>query len=73
MLAMIGDHFSQSDQVWFDLGKEDAWAGKSKQPPEHDPQAASFYELGYSEGRIEHPPTTPSIASEVEATVASDI
>lgn len=70
---MIGDHFSQSDQAWFDRGKEDTWAGKSKQPPEHDPQAASFYDLGYSEGEIERPPTDTSMASEVEATVVSDV
>ncbi|HLP81262.1 MAG TPA: hypothetical protein VK141_04605 [Nitrosomonas sp.] len=70
---MIGDHFSQFDQVWFDHGKEDAWAGKSKQPPEHDPQAASFYDLGYSEGEIGRPPTDTFIASEVEVTVAADI
>jgi hypothetical protein len=44
------------DQDWFDRGKEDAWAGRSKQPPEHDPNAASFYDLGYSEGEIERPP-----------------
>ncbi|GAP98608.1 hypothetical protein [Leptolyngbya sp. NIES-2104] len=43
-------------QEWFDRGKEDAWAGRSKQPPEHDPEAASFYDLGYSEGEIERPP-----------------
>ncbi|MBE9011219.1 hypothetical protein IQ250_13475 [Pseudanabaenaceae cyanobacterium LEGE 13415] len=46
------------DQDWFDRGKEDAWAGRSKQPPEHDPQAASFYDLGYSEGEIERPPVS---------------
>jgi|UPI00035DB5BD hypothetical protein len=44
-------------QEWFDRGKEDAWSGRSKQPPEHDPQAASFYDLGYSEGEIERPKT----------------
>lgn len=43
-------------QEWFDRGKEDAWAGRSKQPPEHDPEAASLYDLGYSEGEIERPP-----------------
>ena len=56
---MISSNSSpQPDQEWFDRGKEDAWAGKSKQPPEHDPQAASFYDLGYSEGEIELPHTT---------------
>ena len=38
---------------WFDRGKEDAWSGRSKCPPEHDPQAASLYDLGYGEGMIQ--------------------
>jgi len=59
---MSGNESSQPDQEWFDRGKEDAWAGKSKQSPEHDPQAASFYDLGYSEGEIERPPTSPQAA-----------
>ncbi|MBD2505364.1 hypothetical protein [Anabaena azotica] len=42
---------------WLNIGKSDAWAGKPKAPPEHDTQAASMYELGYSEGKIENPPT----------------
>ncbi|HEY9659214.1 MAG TPA: hypothetical protein V6C65_12230 [Allocoleopsis sp.] len=41
---------------WFDRGKMDAWAGRSKRPPEHDPQAASFYDLGYGEGTIQRSP-----------------
>lgn len=41
---------------WFDRGKMDAWAGQPKQPPEHDPQAASFYDLGYGEGTIQRSP-----------------
>jgi len=61
-LMMSGNESSQPDQEWFDRGKEDAWAGKSKQSPEHDPQAASFYDLGYSEGEIERPPTSPQAA-----------
>lgn len=44
-------------QEWFDRGKEDAWAGRSKQPPD-DPNTASFYDLGYSEGEIERPPVS---------------
>lgn len=44
---------------WFNLGKDDAWNGKPKQPPEHDTEAASLYDLGYSEGEIERPPTEP--------------
>ncbi len=56
---MVSDNdSSQLDQEWFDRGKGDAWAGQSKQPPEHDPQAASLYDLGYSEGEIERPPTS---------------
>ena len=45
-----------SNEDWFNLGKADAWAGRPKLPPEHDSQAASMYELGYSEGKIERPP-----------------
>lgn len=55
---VISNNSSYPNQEWFDQGKEDAWSGKSKQPPEHDPQAASFYDLGYSEGEIERPPTS---------------
>ena len=50
---------SMSDRDWIDRGKADAWAGKVKQPPEHDPQAASMYDLGYCEGEIEKPPVQP--------------
>ena len=65
VMLMSDNDSSQSDQEWLDRGKEDAWAGKSKQPPEHDPQAASFYDLGYSEGEIERPPTSkPSADAE---------
>ena len=45
-----------TDEDWFNQGKADAWAGKPKQIPEHDPQAASMYDLGYCEGIIEHSP-----------------
>lgn len=45
-----------SDRDWIDRGKADAWAGKAKCPPEHDPQAASMYDLGYCEGEIERSP-----------------
>ncbi|GAX38953.1 hypothetical protein [Nodularia sp. NIES-3585] len=51
-----------TDEDWFNLGKSDAWAGKHKVPPEQDAQAASMYDLGYSEGEIKHPPTeTPEV------------
>lgn len=46
-----------TDEDWFYLGKSDAWAGKPKAPPEQNSQAASMYDLGYSEGEIQHPPT----------------
>jgi hypothetical protein len=45
-----------TDEDWFNLGKSDAWAGRPKVPPEEDSQAASMYDLGYSEGEIAHPP-----------------
>ena len=45
-----------SDRDWIDKGKADAWDGKAKQPPEHDPQAASMYDLGYCEGEIKRSP-----------------
>jgi hypothetical protein len=41
---------------WFSQGKSDAWAGRPKDPPEHDPQAASLYDLGYDEGTIQRSP-----------------
>ena len=52
---------SMTDSDWIDQGKADAWAGKPKQPPEHDPQAASMYDLGYCEGEIERSPVTKII------------
>lgn len=45
-----------TDEDWINQGKADAWAKKSKQTPEHDPQAASMYDLGYCEGEIERSP-----------------
>lgn len=48
-----------SDEDWIDRGKADAWAGKPKQSPEHDPQAASMYDLGYCEGEIGRSPVQP--------------
>ncbi|MEM8721368.1 MAG: hypothetical protein AAGE84_19090 [Cyanobacteria bacterium P01_G01_bin.39] len=44
-----------TDEDWLNQGKADAWADKPKSPPQ-DPQAASMYDLGYSEGGIEHSP-----------------
>jgi len=41
---------------WFSRGKEDAWFGQSKCPPEQDPEDASLYDLGYSEGTIKQSP-----------------
>ncbi|GAB4349976.1 MAG: hypothetical protein OHK0047_43990 [Leptolyngbyaceae cyanobacterium] len=52
---MIGN-FGIED--WFNRGKEDAWLGRSKCPPDLDPEAASLYDLGYNEGAIERSPET---------------
>jgi Holliday junction resolvasome RuvABC DNA-binding subunit len=41
-----------TDEDWFNIGKEDAWSRRPQQAPEHDPQAASLYDLGYNEGEI---------------------
>ena len=49
-------NITQEQEDWFDRGKEDAWSGRPKQPPE-DPQAASLYDLGYSEATIQLAPT----------------
>jgi hypothetical protein len=45
-----------SVEDWFNLGKADAWAGRSKSPPECDAEAASLYDLGFSEGSIKRSP-----------------
>jgi hypothetical protein len=45
------DRVAQED--WFTRGKEDALAGRAKQPPEIDPEQASLYDLGYGEGSIQ--------------------
>jgi hypothetical protein len=45
------EDLAQEDQ--FSRGKEDALLGHSKQPPEDDPEQASQYDLGYSEGSIQ--------------------
>jgi hypothetical protein len=52
---------------WFDRGKADAWSGKSKQPPEVEPEASSMYDLGYSEGEIKRPPSDTSIEDRPDA------
>jgi hypothetical protein len=49
--------FAMSNEDWFNQGKEDAWSGRSKQPPIDDPVAASLYDLGYSEGTYRKPPS----------------
>ena len=49
-------NITQEQEDWFDRGKEDAWLGRPKQPPE-DPQAASLYDLGYGEGMTQPLPT----------------
>ena len=50
-----------TDEDWINQGKADAWEGKPKQTPEHDPQAASMYDLGYCEGEIERSPVKGKI------------
>lgn len=42
-----------AEEDWFSLGKQDALMGRSKQPPETDPEQASLYDLGYGEGSIQ--------------------
>ena len=50
-----------NDEEWINQGKADAWEGKPKQTPEHDPQAASMYDLGYCEGAIERSPNKTQV------------
>ena len=50
-----------TDEEWINQGKADAWEGKPKQTPEHDPQAASMYDLGYCEGEIERSPNKTEV------------
>ena len=50
-----------TDEEWINQGKADAWEGKPKQSPEHDPQAASMYDLGYCEGEIERSPNQTKV------------
>jgi hypothetical protein len=55
---MVRSHIQDmTDEDWFNHGKADAWAGLPKRSPEHDPHAASLYDLGYSEGESRRPPT----------------
>jgi hypothetical protein len=49
-------NFRMTDEEWFAQGKTDAWLGRPKASPEHDPQAASFYDLGYGEGITQRSP-----------------
>jgi hypothetical protein len=59
LLVMEDRHMEQdvsprlTDEDWLNLGKADAWAGRPKTAPEEDPQNASLYDLGYSEGSVE--------------------
>ena len=48
-----------TDEDWINQGKADAWSGNPKRAPEHNPQAASMYDLGYCEGEIERSPIQP--------------
>jgi hypothetical protein len=51
----LGESY-MTNEDWLNLGKADAWAGRPKQAPSDNAQAASMYDLGYSEGQIEHSP-----------------
>jgi hypothetical protein len=55
-------------EEWFDRGKTDAWLGQSKSTPEHDPTAASWYDLGYGEGITQSSP----LKVNAESTVGSN-
>ena len=55
-----------NDEEWINQGKADAWEGKPKQTPEHDPQAASMYDLGYCEGAIEWSPVKKTEVTQSE-------
>ncbi len=46
-----------SNEEWFNYGKAHAWAKRPKLLPEQDSIAATMYDLGYSEGLIQTPPT----------------
>lgn len=46
-----------TEEDYFNLGKSDAWAGKSKRSPEDTVEGAELYDLGYNEGTIEYAPT----------------
>jgi hypothetical protein len=49
-----------AQENWFSRGKQDALLGYSKNPPETDPEQASQYDLGYSEGSIQYSPIQSS-------------
>lgn len=53
-----------TDEDWIDQGKAHAWEKKPKQTPEHNPQAASMYDLGYCEGGIERSPVNHKIKTD---------
>jgi hypothetical protein len=48
--------FNLMAEDWFSRGLSDAWLGKLKQAQVDDPDCASQYDLGYSEGLIKHQP-----------------
>ncbi len=56
-----------TDEDWINQGKADAWARKPKHSPEHDPQAASMYDLGYCEGAIERSPVNEQTENKNES------
>lgn len=56
-ISDMDDYQLRDSSDWFNQGKADAWEGKPKQPPQHNCEMASLYELGYSEGLVEPKPT----------------
>ena len=54
-----------AEEDGFSQGKEDGLLGRSKQPPETDPEQSSQYDLGYGEGAIQRS-LTENLAPPVE-------
>jgi len=52
---MSEENTKVAQEDWFSRGKEDGLLGRTKQPPEIDPEQSSLYDLGYGEGSIQRP------------------
>lgn len=55
-----------AEEDWFSRGKEDGLLGRSKEPPETDPEQSSQYDLGYGEGAIQRS-LTETASSQAES------